>query len=136
MKKIITLAITLFSFTVMFAQSRNDRNDRNDRYGNYSQSNDVWQRKDNNAYNAYNYQTQRSNDRYGEQRRREEMDRINRDYDRRINDYRNDRSVNVYERDRRIQQAENERRGKLKSFTGGAVVGVIAGVLLGTVLSH
>lgn len=90
----------------------------------------------NGHYNYNNYPSQRRDNRYNDQRRREEMDRINGDYDRRIDEYRRDRSINTYERDRRIQQAQRERSEKLKSFAGGAVVGAIAGVLLGTVLSH
>lgn len=132
MKKIIAFAISFLSVAAIFAQSRNDRHDRN-----YNESRDVVLGRDHNSrHDVYNYPSQRNNDRYDEQRRREEMDRINHDYDRRINDYRNDRSLNVYERNRRIQQAENERNQKLKSFAGGAVVGAVAGVLLGMVLSH
>jgi hypothetical protein len=163
MKKIIAFAIGLFSVTALFAQSRN-HNDRygnynepgnvilgrahdshNNGYG-YDSNNGYGSQNDyrsNNGYNSQNgnynynnYPSQRRDNRYNEQRRREEMDRINRDYDRRIDEYRRDRSINTYERDWRIQQAQSERSEKLKSFAGGAVVGAIAGVLLGTVLSH
>jgi hypothetical protein len=148
MKKIIAFAITFLSVTAIFAQSRkddrsynqsrqvilgNDHNSRNDSYAS-GRNNDR-----NVGYNQRNDRNDgyaQRNDRYSEQQRREEMDRVNSDYDRRINDYRNDRSINTYERDRRIYQAENERKEKLKSFAGGAVVGAIAGVLLGVVLSH
>ena len=150
MKKIIAFAIGLFSVTAIFAQSRNDR------FGNYNDSrnvvvgrsydshnggynsNDYGYNSNSYGYNSniYNYPSQRNDNRYDDQRRREQMDRINRDYDNRINDYRRDRSINAYERDRRIQQADYERNQKLKSFAGGAVVGAIAGVILGSVLSH
>jgi hypothetical protein len=148
MKKIFAFAIAFLSVTALFAQSRNNRYDRNynesgnvvsgrdyssHKYNGYSSHND-------NGYSShnevYNYPNQRNNDRYNDQRKREEMDRINSDYNRRINDYRNDRSINAYERDRRIREAENERSEKLRSFAGGAVVGAVAGVLLGMVLSH
>ena len=150
MKKIIAFAIGLFSVTAIFAQNR----DHNNRGGNYNNSRDVVMGREygshNNGYNSnnvynyhsqrdnngYNHPSQRNDNRYDEQRRREERDRINHDYDRRIDEYRHDRSINSYERDRRINQAERERSEKLKSFAGGAVVGAIAGVILGTVLSH
>lgn len=150
MKKIIAFAIGLFSVTAIFAQSHNDR------FGNYNDSRNAVLGRDYDSHkdgynangygynsndqgynsNVHNYPSQRSDSRYDDQRRREEMDRINRDYDSRIDGYRRDRSINTYERDRRIQQAEYDRNQKLRSFAGGAVVGAIAGVILGSVLSH
>jgi hypothetical protein len=149
MKKIIAFAVSFLSVTAIFAQSRNDHNNRaynesrqvilgsghgsaNNGYG-YPRSND---RNDVYAYGHGNDRYNQQRDRYEEQRRREEMDRVNSEYDRRVIDYRNDRSINNYERQRRIDQAERERKEKLKSFAGGAVVGAVAGVLLGVVLSH
>jgi len=141
MKKIIAFTIGLFSVTVIFAQSH----DRNDRFRNYNESGGIVlgrgydspnDRYGYNSPNVYNYPSQGNDNRYDEQRRREEMDRINSDYDRRVDEYRRDRSIDAYERDRRIQQTEYERREKLKSFAGGAVVGAVAGVLLGAVLNH
>lgn len=74
----------------------------------------------------------RENRRYNDNQRREEMDRVNRDYERRINNYRYDRSLNNYERNRRIQEMQRERNTKLKSFGAGAIVGGILGVILGS----
>jgi len=64
------------------------------------------------------------------------MDRVNRDYDRRINDYRNDCSLSSYDRDRRINETERERKEKTASFAKGAVIGGVAGVLLGVLIAH
>ena len=139
MKKIIAFAIGLFSVTAIFAQSRT----YNDHYGSYGESRDAvlgrsYDSHDHgfNSNNVYNYPSQRSDYRYNEQGRREEMDHINRDYDDRTDRYRGDYSINPYERGRRIEQPVYERREGLGSFAGGAIVGAVAGVLLGTVLSH
>lgn len=60
---------------------------------------------------------------------------MNKDYDRRIDGYRNDRSLNWYERDRRINQAEQERKQKAKAFGTCVVVGGIAVVFLGVLIA-
>lgn len=69
MKKIITFAIALFSFSAIFAQSRHDHNDRNDRFGNYNNSRDVTYGRNNNYNNVYNYPSKGNYDRYDDQRR-------------------------------------------------------------------
>jgi hypothetical protein len=90
MKKIIAFTIGLFSMTAIFAQSH----DHNDRFGNHNDSRSVVSGKgydshngSYNSHNTYNYASQRNDSRYDEQRRREEMDRVNRDYNRRIDEY-------------------------------------------------
>lgn len=60
------------------------------------------------------------------------MERINRDYDRRINDFRNNRRLNAYERDHYMERTERERGEKLKAFGGGALLGGIVGVIIGS----
>ena len=133
MKKIFTLILIAagLSFNAASAQNRNDRYNNDDRY-------QVNQPKDNRNYNerhqskdyGYNNQKGRNND----YNRQAEIDRMNRDYDKRIDGYRNDRRLNRYERDRRIQEAELERQQKAKSFGTGMVVGGIAAILLGVLI--
>lgn len=132
MKKIFTLLVALIAFSATFAQ----RNTSNDHYtydsrnvrtnNNYNPNQDhaIIIKSDNNQY--------RYNDRNYDNNRRAEIERINRDYDRRINDYRNNRRMNAYERERNIARMEKERNDKLKAFGGGVLVGGILGVLLGT----
>lgn len=139
--------IMLGALNTAFAQSRSGKNDRWSR----TQSRESVYNRNDSRYdtrdypgNPYGYGSNR-NDRYGssrnddryyeERRRQEECDRINREYDNRIDAYRRDRSMNEYERNRRIEQEERQRKEKLKSFAGGAVVGAVAGVLVGILIS-
>lgn len=132
MKKLIIILIAAVSFNAASAQSRNDRYQQQDRK-------QVTQTRDNQNYhdqyhsNDYAYNNNRQKD---DRNRQAEYDRINRQYDQRINGYRNDRSINVYERDRRIHEAEQQRQQSLKSFGGGAIIGGIAGFLLGVLVTH
>ena len=61
---------------------------------------------------------------------------MNQQYDQRENGYRNDRSLNSYERQRRIDAVERERQQKQKSFGKGLVVGGIAAIILGAIISN
>ena len=162
MKKLYILVIAMISVSSLFAQnhSRNDygndgyRND-NKQWG-YSQQNNGRNdyRKDgydkNNQQPVYNQQNKDYNDRNylnndhyynGQQQqmqerdRRAAIDRVNHDYDQRINMYRNDRSLNGYERNRRIAQAQRERQQKIGSFGKGIITGAIVGVIAGVLLS-
>ena len=153
MKKIFILSIAMLSFTAMFAQQRSndwrtDRNqstnvrtsnDRND--GRYN-DNHVYNQQDrnyNDRSNGYGDRNNGYNDRnnnYNDRERQMNIDRVNREYDQRINEYRNDRRINSYERDRRIRQAEYERSQRVNSFGKGVVVGAVATIILGAILSH
>jgi len=140
MKKIFTLMLVaagLLSFNAASAQNKNNR------YGNQggyqvNQPNGQWNQNGRNQSKDYGYnnQRERNNDynRQEEYRRQAEYDRMNQDYDRRIDGYRNDRRLNRYERDRRIQEAEYERQQKAKSFGKGMVVGGIAAIVLGVLI--
>ena len=133
MKKLIIILAAVLSFNAVTAQGRNNNryNDK-DRYqvsttGEYHHNNnDQWRDRgyNNNGYN---------NDKYN---RQVEYDRMNRQYDQRINGYRNDRSINSYERQRRINEAERERQQKAKSFGTGLVVGGLAALVLGAIISN
>lgn len=133
MKKFYILLVMLASITSVSAQhGRNNDYRNNDNRGNKKavvmnhgrnhQSGDWDNRYDN-------------KDRRRDIERQREMERINRDYDRRVYDYRHNRSMSCYERDRRIAQMERERQARLKSFTGVAVVGAVAGVILGVLIA-
>lgn len=130
MKKLIIILIAAVSFNVASAQSRNDRYQQQDRKQvtqtrdnqNYAHSNDY-------AYNNNHGQTIDRN-------RQVEYDHMNRQYNQRIQLYRNDRSLSAFDRDRRIHEAEQERQQSLKSFGGGAIVGGVAGFLMGVLVTH
>ena len=112
MKRIFTLLIALATFSGVFAQrnmpdydhsSNNwnaptDNRHYNDNDGYYNDRSDhaIIISNDNNRY--------QHNDHYNDYDRRAEVDRINRDYDRRINDYRKNRRLNACERERNIQR--------------------------------
>lgn len=123
MKKLILLFISVFTLgAATFAQRGYDQRSYNDRY----------------ETNSYKDGRNSSRDSYGDQRngmydqgRQGDWDRINRDYDTRINQYRYDRRMNNYERDRRIQELEMERQQKARAFGKGAIIGGIAGLVLG-----
>lgn len=139
MKKLYIFIIAMISVSTIFAQDRGRNNYQKD---NYQQNNKDWsynQPKDNYRDKGY-----AKNDRYynsqqqqmDERQRRAEIDRVNRDYDQRINRFRNDRSMNSYERDRRIADMQRERQQKISSFGKGAVAGAIVGLIAGVLLSH
>jgi hypothetical protein len=113
-------------------QQQNDNWNRNDR----NQSNDNWDRNDRNQSRDYgnNNRRGRNNNDY-ERQRQAEYDRMNRDYDRRIDGYRKDRRMDRYERERQIQQAEYERQERRRSFGKGMVVGGIAAIVLGVLIA-
>jgi hypothetical protein len=135
MKKIFTMILVaagLLSFNAASAQNRNDRYNKQDRYQ-VNQPNNNWDNNRRNQSKDYGYNDQRG--RNNDYQRQAEFDRMNQEYDRRIDGYRNDRRMDKYERNRRIQQAEQERQQKAKSFGTGVVVGGIAAILLGVLIS-
>ena len=160
MKKIFTLFLFAAGLTfTASAQYGNDRYnnqnsypayqpDQNRSYGDRQQSNNYGygdrQQSNNNygysdrgyndrGYNDRGYNRRQRNDDY---RRQAEYDRMNQQYDQRINVYRNDHSLNRYERQQRIEQAERERQQKAKSFGTGVIVGGIAAIILGAIISN
>jgi hypothetical protein len=144
MKKIFTMILVAAGLLSVNAASAQYRNDRNNNQGSYPvyQQNDNWNNNQGQQSRDYgsNNRRGRNND-YERQRqyeyerqRQAELDRMNRDYDRRIEGYRNDRRMSRYERERQIQQAEYERQQKAKSFGKGMVVGGIAAIVLGVLI--
>ena len=136
MKKLIILSIAIMSFGAVFAQQRNDRGRQPQGYNQQNNNHD----RDYSSNNNHGYNNRdnnwNNNQRYDNNDHRADIERVNREYDQRINGYRNDRSINTYERDRRIRQAEYERSQKANSFGKGVVVGALATVILGAILSH
>ena len=136
MKKFITLLLfAAATISQAPAQSKNykgfDYNNQ-DRYQ-VNQQNDNWKNNDHHQSKDYGYNDRKGrNDDY---KRQADYDRMNREYDSRIDGYRNDRRLNKHERDRRIQQAEQERQQKAKAFGTGMVVGGIAAILLGVLIA-
>ena len=136
MKKLFTLLLTVGSFTAVFAQGSRNNDRNNNGYGQHN--NDVVMNNDHgrNYGNApvYNYPSPSSrgtNDRD----RQQDWDHKNNDYDRRGNDYGYGSPAPVYDRDRRVYE-QRDRKDNNGSFATGAVVGGIAGVLLGVLISH
>ena len=133
MKKLIIILVAAVSFNAASAQNMNAAYHQQDRR-------QVLQTRDNHNYNdqyhsndyAYNNNRGQNMDRD----RQADYNRINQQYDQRMNGYRNDRSINAFERDRRIHAAEMERQQSLRPFGGGAIVGGVAGFLLGVLVSH
>jgi len=126
------IAIAVLSVSAASAQSRHD-NDRMQDRNQAIQTRDDWHNKDQRQSNDYGY---KNNNRDDDRKRQADYDRMNQQYDRRINDYRNDRSLNRYERDRRIREVEQERQQQSKSFGKGLIVGGAVAVLLGVLIGH
>lgn len=123
MKKLLIMLISVFALgAATFAQNGHGKRGQNDRYESPSYKDGHNKSKD--SYGDH------KNARY-DQGRQAEWDRINRDYDRRIDEYRNDRRMSKYDRDRRIHELERERQQKANSFGKGLVIGGVAGVLIG-----
>jgi len=145
MKKIFTIILVaagLLSVNAATAQTWNGRDNNQGSYPVYQQ-NDQWNSNGGQQSREYGYNNRRGrhNNDYERQRqyeyerqRQAEFDRMNRDYDRRIEGYRNNRRMSRYERERQIQQAEYERQERAKSFGKGMVVGGIAAIVLGVLI--
>ncbi|MDB5232977.1 MAG: hypothetical protein JWN76_3782 [Chitinophagaceae bacterium] len=152
MKKAILLLLTLGSFAGAFAQQRsfqqNDnrnssyqtRSSRQPPYG--SRSGNVYtqpsqpqygNRSNSSVYVQHNQSSANYGNRMSERQRQAEMARINSDYDRRINIYRNNRSLSSYERNNRINGLQQERNNQLKTI-GGALLGAVLGGIIGSAL--
>ena len=138
MKKIFTLFITLVAFSAVFAQRNTSYNSHSsngwntptdNRHYNDGYNND---RPDHAVVIIQNDRRYKQNDHYNNNDRRAEIERINREYNRQINEYRNNRRLGAYERERNIQRIERERNDKVKAFGGGVLLGGILGVLLGS----
>ena len=129
MKKFLVLLMAVFTVSAAFSQNyqRDYRSNRSQTVVTYRDG--YHTRSQNNGY----YDNGRN---YNESYRRAEIARINRDYDQRVNRYRNNRYMNSIERERRIREMEYERNQRLKSFGGGVVVGALATLVLGAILSH
>ena len=133
MKKLIIILIAAVSFNAASAQGWNDSHRKQNR-------NQVTQTRDTRNYNEQSYSKDyaynNNNGQKYDRNRQADYDRVNQQYDQRINGYRNDRSLSGYDRDRRIHGAEMERQQSLRPFGGGAIVGGIAGFILGVLVSH
>ena len=164
MKKIFTLI--LFAAGLSFAasaQNRDDRYDNQDRYPvNQNDENGSYgdrQLSKDYGYNDRRYNDRRCNDRgyndrgyndrgYNDRRQRNEEYRRQAEYDRRNqqwdngnngygNDgYGNDRSNNGYGNNRSMQDNDQQSQQKTKAIGKGLIVGGIAAILIGAVLSH
>jgi len=112
MKRILTLLIAVGAITVAQAQSsrsypdsrygrdvilgdRNDRNDRNDRYDG---------RYENNSRYTYSFSAKE---------RDKQIDRIDREYDKRIRQVEKNRSLRSYEKTSQIRRLEDQKRQEI-----------------------
>jgi hypothetical protein len=111
------------------AYNKNTDYNKQDRYQPV-QTKDNWQNKDQHQTNDLAYGRKDDHDRQAD------FDRMNKQYDQKINDYRNDRSMSRFDRDRKIREAEQERQQQSKGFGKGLAFGGIAGVLFGAIMNH
>ena len=115
-------------------QAGNDRMNQgydkgNAGYGNDRMNQGYDKRNDGYGNDRMNQGYDKRNDGYGN-------DRMNQGYDKRNDGYGNGRSFNQYDRTRRIQEPVRGSEQKTKAFGTGMVVGGLAVVLLGALLSH
>ena len=132
MKKMFTLFLSLMTFSAIFAQYGNhDGNNRNTSYGNY----DPNYRPDRAVNRQPGYDDNRQpRDRMSDYDRRVAIDRVNRDYDRRMDDYRRTHHVNRWERNGEIDRLKKEKSARLKNLGAGVLIGGVLGVLIGSQL--
>ena len=136
MKKMFTLVMTLFAFSALFAQRDKPYHDNgntvyNDRR--YADDNDIMNHRPDRAVDMRSDEGRwNDNGRINEADRRAETDRINRDYNNRVDDYRNNQRMNRWQRDQAVERLRKERAEKLKAFGGGVLLGGILGVLIGS----
>ena len=133
MKKLIIILAAVLTVGVASAQNRHDDYDNRDRYQ-PTQDRGDWNNNDQGQWRDRDYGN--NNRRYEQARRQAEYDRMNQQYNERINRYRNDRSMDRYERQRRIEEAERERQQKSKSFGKGLIVGGLAALVIGAIISN
>jgi len=139
MKKLYVFFIAMISMSTLFAQNRGKNNYQKDNYSQDNKQRGYNQQNDNYKDRSYSNDDHYYNGKQPpirEKDRRAAIDRVNRDYDQRISQYRNDQSINSYERDRRIARAQSERQQQINSFGKGAIAGAIVGLIAGVVFSH
>ncbi len=129
MKKMFTLFLSLLTFSAIFAQY-NNHDDRNVSYGNY----DPDYRPDRAVTMQRGNGRWQQNNRMSDNDRRVVIDRVNRDYDRRIDEYRTNRRLNRWDRDRGIDRLRKEKAERLKNLGAGVLIGGVLGVLIGSQL--
>jgi len=137
MKKLIIILIAAISFNAASAQSRDNGYQRHDRWQVTQNNNRSYNDQHRSNDYGYNNNNNNNNNQWKNDRDRQAAyDHMNNQYDQRIDGYRNDRSLSPYKRDRQIRQAEQERQQQSRSFGTGAIVGGVAGFLLGVLVSH
>lgn len=138
MKKMFTLFAALLSFSLLFAQYNKPDNrgwdDRNTPHNDHSvvSNNDLQNRPDRAVDMRGNNDRWPSDDHVKDRDSHIEIDRVNRDYDRRIDGYRNNRRMNRWEQDREINRLQREKAARLKNLGAGVLIGGILGVLIGS----
>ena len=101
MKKLFALLLALGGMTAVFAQNGRNRNE----------SRDVILGKES---NRTVYDDRRDNDRYRKNELETRIERINREYDWKIESVKRDRYLRNGEKKRRIRDLENERRDRIR----------------------
>jgi hypothetical protein len=134
MKKLIIILIAAISFSAASAQSWNSSRYTKDRR--QVTQNDSRNYNNANRSNDYAYNDNNNNQWKNDRDREGAYNRMNRQYDQKIDGYRNNRSLSSNERNRRIREAEQERQQQSRSFGTGAIIGGVAGFLLGVLASH
>lgn len=125
MKTLFTLLLSMGSFTALFAQGGHDNRDNSYAQRGHEVVMNNDRGRDYQRDNVSNYPYSNSNSR--------DWDRRNGDYGRRDNNHGYNQPV--YDRDRRGVEMQRNRKSNNGSFVKGAVVGGVAGVLLGVLLS-
>lgn len=135
MKKVFAFALSLSIFGAVAAQpGRYDKDNKWNKNDRYEAPKKQDNRYDDKRVAVYNPRDSRydNNKRMNDRERQQEIDRINRDYDRRVAEYRSNRRMSQRDRDYQIQVVEKERSSKLKPFLGS----VLLGGILGAIISH
>ncbi len=135
MKKMFTLAMTLLSFSFLFAQRNKPYDDNTNAsvYDNRVYTNDGINRRPDHAVEMQSGDERRDDQaRINQEGSRNEWEGTYRKDDRHRDDYHNDRHIGSWERDRADDRIKRDRADKLKAFGGGVLLGGVLGVLIGT----
>jgi hypothetical protein len=132
MKKLVIIVLLAMSFGAASAQSWNSANQRKER----RQVTERDARNNNDQYHSNDYAYNDHNLWKNDRDHQADYGRMNKQNDKRSDRYSSGHRAHNYNRDKQIWQGGQQRQQPSKSFGTGAIVGGVAGFLLGVLVSH
>ncbi|MEO7119473.1 MAG: hypothetical protein ABIY62_00165 [Ginsengibacter sp.] len=132
MKKLFIILIAAASFSAASAQGSNNRYNSQDR----SQVTQRDTRNYNDQRQSNNYAYNNNNGWKNDRDHQVVNDHMNQQYDQRTYGYRNERTARHGDGDRLIKSSEYGTQERSRSIGTGAIIGGVAGLLIGVLISH